>query len=159
MRRLTPSHLLASSSRRFARLALALVLSAGCLLAGAPRASADFAYEVYSGIWDVLPDFGLLTPIETGGTSPTIGVSVTSETNYFGLVFTNQINVPTSGDYEFYTNSDDGSILYIDGQVVVDNDGLHGPRTVANSVTLTAGLHDLRVEFFEKGGGEVIEVG
>ncbi len=159
MRRLLPSHLLASSSRRFARLALALALSGGCLLAGAPRASADFDFEVYSGTWDVLPDFGALTPIETGGTSPTIGVSVTSETNYFGLVFTHQVNVPTTGDYEFYTNSDDGSILYIDGQVVVDNDGLHAPRTVANSVTLTAGLHDLRVEFFEKGGGEVIEVG
>ena len=94
--------------------------------------------------------------VESGGTTTTIDVSVTSQTETFALVFTIQINVPTTGDYEFFTNSDDGSILYIDGSVVVDNDGLHGPASVANSTTLTAGLHDLRVEFFEKGGGEVL---
>ncbi len=150
-----PSHL--SSLPRCVR--LVLTLSLACTLLGwAPRASADFTFAVYDGSFDFLPDFGSLSPIATG-TSPVISLSVTSQTETFGLVFTIQIDVPTSGDYEFYTNSDDGSILYIDGNVVVDNDGLHAPRSVANLTTLAAGLHTLRVEFFEKGGGQVLDVG
>lgn len=120
-------------------------------------ASADFDFQVYSGTFDVLPDFTGLTSIATGQSS-TIGVSVTTETDFFGLVFTHNLNVPTAGDYEFMTNSDDGSRLYIDGILVVDNDGLHGPTVQINTVTLSAGSHPLRVEFFEKGGGQVIDV-
>lgn len=120
-------------------------------------ASADFDFEVYSGTFNVLPDFTSLTPIATG-TSSTIGVSVTSEQDNFGLVFTHTLNMPTAGDYEFMTNSDDGSRLYIDGGLVVDNDGLHAPVVETASVSLSAGSHSLRVEFFEKGGGQVIDV-
>ena len=42
-----------------------------------------------------------------------------------------------AGFYAFSTTSDDGSMLYIDGEVVVDNDGLHGPQTRQGAVTLT----------------------
>eukprot|EP01052_Picozoa_sp_SAG31_P081865 SAG31_NODE_41826_length_274_cov_0.708571_1_plen_41_part_01 len=38
------------------------------------------------------------------------------------------MTVPTDGSYNFATESDDGSLLYVDGQRVVDNDGLHGTR-------------------------------
>jgi hypothetical protein len=73
-----------------------------CALAGvvgalAVPASADFDFEVYSGTFDLLPDFTSLTPIATS-TSSTISVSVTTEQDNFGLVFTHVLNVPTSGD-------------------------------------------------------------
>ena len=42
-----------------------------------------------------------------------------------GLVITGFIYVPTDGAYGFVLTSDDGSLLSIDGQVVVDNDGEH----------------------------------
>ncbi len=139
-------------------LALAFAFTFAAGLAPARSARADFAFEVYDGSFDALPDFSGLSPIATGQ-SATIGVSVTSQTETFGLVFTNQIEVPTTGDYEFFTNSDDGSRVYIDGNLVVDNDGLHAPRVVMATTTLAAGTHSLRVEFFEKNGGEVLEVG
>ena len=106
----------------------------------------------------MLPNFAALTPVATGQ-STTISVSVTSQTETFGLVFTQTLNVPTAGTYEFYTNSDDGSRLYIDDVLVVDNDGLHAPRVVIGARTLSAGAHSLRVEFFENSGGQVLEVG
>ncbi len=137
---------------------IARVLAGLLVVLGASTARADFAYEVYSGTWSALPDFSTLTSVDSG-TSTVIEEAVTTLTEDFGLVFTIQIDVPTTGDYEFYTRSDDGSILYVDGAPVVNNDGLHAPATVANSVTLSAGLHDLRVEFFERSGGEVLEVG
>ncbi len=138
---------------------LALLL-AGLLAASsmALPASADFDYEVYDGSFDELPVFSGLTPIATGQSS-TISLGVTSQTDTFALVFTNTLNAPTTGEYEFFTNSDDGSRLYIDGSLVVDNDGLHGARVRTGATTLTAGTHTLRVEFFEKTGGQVLEVG
>lgn len=145
-----------SGLRLALRAALRLWGVAIALAAGA--ASADFSYAVYDGSWDLLPDFGSLSPIATGQ-SPTLSLAVTSETETFGLVFTNTIVAPTAGAYEFFTTSDDGSRLYIDGELVVDNDGLHSPGTVIGLRTLSAGSHSLRVEFFEKGGGQALEVG
>ncbi len=120
-------------------------------------ASAQFNYSVYDGQWDALPDFTALTPIATG-TSNTIGVSVTGQTETFGLVFTRQLTVATSATFEFSTTSDDGSRLYIDNNLVVDNDGLHAAATVTGSIALAAGSYDLRVEFFEKFGGQTLDV-
>ena len=47
--------------------------------------------------------------------------------------------------------------LYIDGQMVVDNDGLHGVRRRAASVALTPGSHSLILTFFEWTGGEFVD--
>ncbi len=161
MRPIPPTDVLRFPPGRRARLVLAVVLTFLGLAGGAQRAEAEFDVDVYSGSWNQLPDFTLLTPVATV-VRPTIHVSAAVNeglTDNFGLVFYKQIDVPTEADYEFYTRSDDGSRLYIDDVLIVDNDGLHGPTTVVNSVTLTPGLHDLRVEMFEKTGGQLIEAG
>ena len=65
------------------------------------------------------------------------------------------LSVDTTGTYAFRLTSDDGSRLQIDDQVVVDHDGLHGDTAMEGSFTLTAGTeHDLRLDYFEAGGGE-----
>jgi len=119
--------------------------------------AADFDYSVYQGSFDFLPDFSTLTPVASGQ-SPTIDLSVTSEVNNFALVFTQQIIVGDEGDYHFSATSDDGSKIFIDNTLVVDNDGLHGPETVNNSILLVPGTYSLRVEYFERDGAEVFSV-
>ena len=116
-----------------------------------------FSYQVYDGTFDMLPDFSSLQPIASG-ISNTISTSVTTQTETFGLVFSRKVTVPTAGKYTFATTSDDGSKLYLDGNLVVNNDGLHGARTIQNTVFLNSGEYDLRVEFFEKFGGQVLSV-
>ena len=49
--------------------------------------------------------------------------------------------------------SDDGSRLYLDGELVVDNDGLHGRIEKIHQAPLTAGWHPIRVEWFNATGG------
>ncbi|NNL57221.1 MAG: hypothetical protein HKO71_05680 [Pseudomonadales bacterium] len=121
---------------------------------------AQFNYAVYDGTYDTLPDFNAagMEPIATGQ-SNVIDVSVTSQSETFALVFERDITISASGEYIFSARSDDGSKIYIDNTVVVDNDGLHGATTVTGSINLTPGNYALRVEFFEKYGGEVLEVG
>jgi len=66
--------------------------------------------------------------------------------------------VPEDGMYTFYTASDDGSRLWLNGKLVVDNDGLHGMREKSGIVALSAGHHELLVRYFEKTGGDDLEV-
>ena len=60
--------------------------------------------------------------------------------------------------YTFCTASDDGSTLSIGGELVVDNDGLHGERERCGVIALQPGLHPIRVDYFELTGDDVLHV-
>lgn len=64
------------------------------------------------------------------------------------------LTIDEAGTYLFRLVSDDGSELIIDDQQIIDHDGLHGASAKDGSVTLTQGVHKLRVNFFEATNGE-----
>lgn len=68
------------------------------------------------------------------------------------------IVAPSSGRYEFFISSDDGSRLYVDGKEVINNDGLHGMVRKGGGVNLDAGLHELMVTYFDNGGGDGLKL-
>jgi|GEM_PF-2841424 len=114
------------------------------------------AYACYEAVLeDDLAAYEKAEPKKRGVT-PKIDVSVRTRDDQFSLRFDGLIRVPAEGEYTFYTTSDDGSRLYIDGQLVVDNGGLHGPEEKSGTVRLGAGGHAIMVTFFEQGGGEVV---
>lgn len=81
----------------------------------------------------------------------------------FGIRYTGEITINTGGTYTFSTRSDDGSKLWIgDGSgneiEVVDNDGDHAAATQTGTITLGPGTYTIRVEFYERAGGQVLDV-
>lgn len=116
---------------------------------------ANIRVAVYHGSWDNLPDFDQLEPVSTG-TVPVISPAVAERKDDFGLVFTGYWEVNRAGKYNFKISSDDGSRLLINGDVVIDNDGVHANQTKAGSRELKPGIHEVRIEYFEKGGEEVL---
>ena len=114
-------------------------------------------YAYYEGDWDSLPDFRALSP-KKKGVVKNFDFSMRDQLDYFGVVYTGLIRIPKSDVYAFYTDSDDGSRLLIDDRPVVENDGLHGMREKKGVIALEEGLHAIRVEFFEKTGGDGLEV-
>ena len=68
------------------------------------------------------------------------------------------MTVPAAGQYTFYTNSDDGSKLYIGSTLVVDNDGLHCLQERMGTIGLQAGTHALTVAFLQGGGDQNLTV-
>ena len=120
--------------------------------------SPGISYEYYEGTWDYIPDFDAQT-IVASGEATTIGLGNGERSDSFGYRFNGYINIPIEGDYTFYTNSDDGSNLSIDGVMIVNNDGTHGEEEVSGSICLQAGYHKIEVEYFEKTGtNDVLEV-
>ena len=118
-----------------------------------PRVS----YSYYEGNWNSLPLFDALQPVKTGSLD-NYSLAPREQDNFYAFRFDSRISVATAGAYTFYTSSDDGSRLYVNNQLVVDNDGLH-PKIEKNGViTLASGEHDVRVEYFEKNGGDALEV-
>jgi hypothetical protein len=80
---------------------------------------------------------------------------VTKKTEWFAIDYTGKFWVQTPGKYKFFLTSDDGSKLYIDGQVVIDNDGLHATLARDAVIELTPGTHQIRVSYFQGPGFEI----
>ena len=68
------------------------------------------------------------------------------------------LTVEKPGEYGFRLMSDDGSILWIDDQLVIDNDGPHSGEPKDGTVELAAGQHKLSVKYFEGGGDQKLEL-
>ena len=71
----------------------------------------------------------------------------------FVVRWTGKVDVQSEGTYFFRACSDDGSQVWLGDSLVVDNDGLHGRTCREGSIKLKAGKHDIKVMFFENGGG------
>ena len=118
-----------------------------------PTTTTGLDYKYYEGSWSMLPDFGKLQPKATGKVS-NFSLAPKKQSNLFGFVFEGYIKIATSGTYTFYTQSDDGSKLYINGQQVVNNDGLHPLVERSGSVYLAAGSYPIKVTYFEYYGAD-----
>lgn len=73
------------------------------------------------------------------------GVSDRSE--WFLIDYTGTFTVREYGSYEFRLHSDDGSYLYIDGKLVIENDGKHAPESRRGSIPLVIGRHRILVRY------------
>ena len=117
---------------------------------------------------------GYMTPHAANATSATVDMrkpQVSGEMENFGLyipkgqpqdaftnVFNTLIDIPQTGRYTFFITSDDGSRLYINGEELINNDGPHGMVTKSGAISLPTGLHSIRVNYFDSGGGDGLTV-
>ncbi len=65
-----------------------------------------------------------------------------------GFLFTGYLTVVQAGEYTFYTQSDDGSRLYVGNELVVQNDGGHAVQERQGTIRLEAGDHPFRVTYY-----------
>jgi alpha-L-fucosidase len=107
----------------------------------------------YEGNWDSIPDFKKLNPVKEG-ISDNFSLEQKMAKEYYGFSFNGYILVPSNDVFAFYTDSDDGSILWIDGKKIVENDGLHGAKEVETAIALRKGYNQIRVDYFNKTGSD-----
>ena len=121
-----------------------------------PETGLRFEYFELFGL-EQLPDFDSLTPVSRGTVSRP-DLSVRESDDHFAIRFFGYLAIEQAGEYTFHTSSDDGSQLYVDEELVVDNDGLHAVQKESGIVSLDAGYHAITITFFEAGGGEILDV-
>ncbi len=113
--------------------------------------------EYYQSGGPTLPDFSLLTPASTRVWTTAIafnGVNADepARNDFYSRRWTGYITVPSSGIYEFYTASDDGTRLSIGGNVIVANDYSQPTTERSGYAALQAGPHALLVEYAQGNG-------
>lgn len=111
----------------------------------------------FEGAWDSLPDFSKMKAT-TVNTCPAFDLTPSPVNENFGMKFEGFINIPSDGIYTFFTESDDGTRLSINGKPIVLNDGIHGMREQYGKIALKAGHHLISVEYFQKLYGLGLEV-
>lgn len=72
------------------------------------------------------------------------------------LTCTGQIVVTATDYYDFDILSDDGSVVYIDGAELIDNDGVHSARDVSGTKYLRLGVHSFTLKFFQGNGSQAL---
>ncbi|PXX96184.1 hypothetical protein DF185_20610 [Marinifilum breve] len=90
-----------------------------------------------------------------GGGSPNTSLLGNDQ---YSIRYSGNFVIPETGNYTFYTRSDDGVRLYIDGTRVINNWTDHGPTVDNSTRNLTKGQHSIVLEFYENGGGAVVEL-
>jgi hypothetical protein len=106
---------------------------------------------------DRLPDFDRLKS-KTTGIADKCDLSHAQRDEYFALKFEGFIKVTTDGIYTFYTDSDDGSRLYIDSVEVVQNDYSHAMQEESGQIALKAGTYPFKLTFYQGMGGKGLAV-
>jgi len=115
------------------------------------------SYIYYKGTFHALKD--TVSAVKAGsGTMKNISIKEAPAEDGFAYDFKTLIKIPQKGVYRFYTISDDGSKLFVDGKLVVDKDYSH-IEYVSGKVALEAGFHELRVLYYEDTCGQYLEVG
>ena len=79
-------------------------------------------------------------------------------TDKFAFEFSGYIKIDKDGIYTFFTDSDDGSKLFIDDEEIVNNDGDHGNVEKSGKAALKKGYHKIKVLYFDSGGGNSLKV-
>ena len=74
---------------------------------------------------------------------------VTKRIEWFAIDYTGRFWIEKPGKYRFALSSDDGSKLYVDDRLLVDNDGVRAPQTETGSLNLAGGIHRIRVSYFQ----------
>lgn len=144
-------------------LALVAIGLVAALQEGPPRLEPGLVGEYYE-IGRPLSDFpsteGLRPLIRRTDPEISFGPTVLGAEDFGGtgledrfyVRWSGRLRVPEGGRYVIYLASDDGSRLYLDGRLLIDNGGVHPFLEAAETIELDEGVYDLKVEYFDNDG-------
>jgi hypothetical protein len=138
-----------------------------CTLYTVPQATTGITAAANGGVAPVLTNQGAFTyqgvfnqpnaPVSSGLNILPSGLKSVFQT-YFIVKCTGYLVVATDDYHSFNLVSDDGSNLYVDGVLIVNDDGLHGAQSVTGQRHLQDTVHTFEVDFFQAGGQEELVV-
>jgi len=114
-------------------------------------------YQYFEGEVSQTTEIEKLPKIKTG-TCSKFSIKNRQRNNNFAYIFEGYISIPEDGTYTFYLKSNDGSRLYLDDFLLINNDGPHGIKEEGAVVSLKKGFHKIKLKYFQMGGGQILTV-
>lgn len=116
-------------------------------------------YSYYEGVWDSLPDFTKLRPVKKGYFSKEFWINDFPLKKNFACVLEGYIEIKQEGYYILGLDSDDGSRLFLNNELLVNHDGIHGTDGGKSyNAPLEKGFYPIRIEYFQKDGGSGLKL-
>jgi len=115
-------------------------------------------YVLYTGTFNNTNDLDVAAGVDTGITKSFSPFAIKKNTFTYGIIYSGFIRIDSTDVYGFATQSDDGSVLLIDDQPVVSNDGKHGLFEQGGSVPLQKGYHKFTLKYYNVGSTAVLRV-
>ncbi len=109
------------------------------------------------GDYELVPPASEVTTYLGVVSEPTVDGLATRDDKY-ALWFKGFVTVPEPGIYRITSYSDDGSLVFIHENLIVDNDGSHSPTPANGIVGLEAGTHPIGLGYFEDYAGEKLSL-
>jgi len=119
-------------------------------------------YDLSSTHPSSLPNFSSLTPVGTFTTNQLDVVAQSWQNSFtlfpnslkiykewYGIVCEGNWTLSQAQSVEFSLGSDDGSKLYLDNTMIINNDGLHGPQTLTTVKNLSPKTYAVKVEYYQ----------
>lgn len=119
------------------------------------RGLSNITYKYYEGVWDKLPDFSQLKPAYEGRIAGEfLDLRAAKREKDFALVFEATHTTVREWDAQpFKIQSNNGTRLYLDDELVIDHDGLHDAWEERKGThRIKPGQRKLRLEFFNHDG-------
>ena len=102
-------------------------------------------------------DFNALGEPDVQGVKTNLDLEDLDDTkNHFCALFETTLPVKQEEEYNFTVTTDDGSRFYVDGELLIVNDGAHGPIEKKVSKVLSKGKHAIKIEFFDFDKGQTL---
>ena len=115
------------------------------------------AVAVHKGTFDRVENFAK-ADMRTEALAKNFDPAVAEMKSGFGIEFSGFLSIEKSGVYTFHLSSNDGSVLWIDGKKLVDNDGVHVAQWRHGAIGLVKGLHAVRLRYFNKSADGGLQV-
>lgn len=110
-------------------------------------------YDYYEGVYRSAYDFELEEPL-TQGIASRPDLSMIQRVEWIALDFVGVIDVPVSGEYQFWVSANDGCQLIIDGEEQFESDGRKSkPFEQQTTIALSKGLHHFRLNYYQCSDG------
>ena len=109
-------------------------------------------------MWDRKPDLDKIELVSNGRTFRFKVKDIEKREDHIVVIFESNLEIDYEGDYIFYSSANDGSLLYLNDKLVIDNASYFGKKTDKGKIYLKKGRHKIKVIYFENTGSESIDV-
>ena len=120
--------------------------------------AAGLSYKYYEPTGKVSFESISNTAVAKTGSTDVISISLKQRKDKFVLVFDGYIKIAKDGMYTFFSNSDDGSKLFIDGTELVNTDENRVSAEKGGKAALKKGYHKIAVHYYDSGGDNSLKV-
>lgn len=111
-------------------------------------------YSYYEGHFSYVTDLLVKGEKKQEGIMKNFDISDAPAKDHYAYMFKSYIYIDKKDVYTFALSSDDGAILYIDGELLINNDGSHSNQEKRQKIGLEKGFHEIQLFYFEDFGGE-----